>query len=90
MRRAWIEWAKEQPNPKPHWLREWTELSEAEREVDRRIGERVCIMVGIFGWDGAPVTEGEYRYPERETEDREDYSSGESAPYLMEIGARVS
>lgn len=38
VRREWVKWAKEQPNAKSSWLLSWTELSESEREVDRRIG----------------------------------------------------
>lgn len=41
VRAAWIEWAREQENPKPSWLVEWPELAEPDKEVDRRIGERV-------------------------------------------------
>lgn len=41
MRQAWLEWAREQPSPKPSWLLPWEELSDADREVDRRIGETV-------------------------------------------------
>lgn len=41
VRETWIEWAKEQPNPKPSWLVPWEGLSEPDREVDRRIGEAV-------------------------------------------------
>lgn len=39
VRRVWQEWAYEQPNPKASWLLDWEDLSEADREVDRRIGE---------------------------------------------------
>ena len=39
VRRVWIAWAHEQPAPKPSWLVPWEELSEPDREVDRRIGE---------------------------------------------------
>jgi hypothetical protein len=42
VRDEWIKWAKEQPNPKPSWLVPWEELSEPEREVDRRIGRRLA------------------------------------------------
>jgi hypothetical protein len=42
VREVWIEWAREQPNPKPSWLVPWDELSERDREVDRRIGERLA------------------------------------------------
>jgi len=41
VRLIWIAWAEEQPNPKASWLRPWHGLSEPEREVDRRIGERL-------------------------------------------------
>lgn len=42
VREVWIEWAKEQPAPKPSWLVPWEGLSEPDREVDRRIGERLA------------------------------------------------
>lgn len=41
VREVWIEWAKEQPAPKASWLVEWDGLSEPDKEVDRRIGERL-------------------------------------------------
>lgn len=41
VRDEWMAWAREQPNPKPSWLVEWDRLSEPDREVDRRIGERL-------------------------------------------------
>lgn len=39
VRRVWMEWAAEQPAPKPSWLVPWEDLDEPSREVDRRIGE---------------------------------------------------
>lgn len=39
VREVWIDWASEQPNPKPSWLVTWEGLAEPDREVDRRIGE---------------------------------------------------
>lgn len=39
VRTVWIEWAKEQSDPKPSWLLSWGEISDADREVDMRIGE---------------------------------------------------
>jgi hypothetical protein len=39
VRRVWTEWASEQVDPKSSWLVSWEQLSEPEREVDRRIGE---------------------------------------------------
>lgn len=41
VRVAWVEWARQQPDPKPHWLEPWEALDEPMREVDRRIGESV-------------------------------------------------
>lgn len=48
VREVWVRWAKEQTNPKPSWLVSWEELQEADREVDRRIGERL-FAEGIDG-----------------------------------------
>lgn len=49
VRVAWIEWALEQPNPKPSWLVPWAELAEEHREADRRIGETVAgDLMGII------------------------------------------
>lgn len=36
VRDVWRDWAMEQPNPKPSWLVPWAELSEPDKEVDRR------------------------------------------------------
>lgn len=41
VRQVWVAWAREQPNPKPSWLIEWYCLNESDKEVDRRIGERL-------------------------------------------------
>lgn len=42
VREIWIQWAKEQPEPKASWLVPWEGLSEPDKEVDRRIGEQVA------------------------------------------------
>jgi hypothetical protein len=42
VRKVWIEWASEQPIQKPSWLVPWDGLAEPDREVDRRIGEKVA------------------------------------------------
>jgi hypothetical protein len=39
VRILFMKWAESQPTPKPSWLVPWTQLSEEEREIDRRIGE---------------------------------------------------
>lgn len=44
VRAEWIAWAREQPSPKPSWLVPWEDLGELDREVDRRIGERLYRM----------------------------------------------
>ena len=41
VRDTWIRWAQQQPNPKPSWLVPYAELNEADKEVDRQIGETV-------------------------------------------------
>jgi hypothetical protein len=41
VRNAWIEWAKEQPNPKPSWLVPYEELSQPDKDADIRIGKAV-------------------------------------------------
>jgi hypothetical protein len=33
-----VEWAREQPNPKPSWLLPWEDIDDGQREVDMRIG----------------------------------------------------
>ena len=45
VRSAWVSWASEQPDPKPSWLVPWDELSEPDKEADRRIGETVAESV---------------------------------------------
>jgi hypothetical protein len=49
VRAAWIIWAKKQPNPKPHWLLEYDDLSEPEKEVDRQIAE--AVERGLLIWN---------------------------------------
>lgn len=47
VREEWIAWAKEQAqirNVKSTWLTPWEELSEPDKEVDRRIGERLVFV----------------------------------------------
>lgn len=41
VREVWIEWAQQQPVAKQHWLKPYDQLDEADKEVDRRIGERL-------------------------------------------------
>jgi hypothetical protein len=44
VRKIWLEWARQQSNPKPSWLVEWDELDEDQKEVDRRIGKRLYYL----------------------------------------------
>jgi hypothetical protein len=39
VREIWVQWAREQPDPKPSWLLPWEDLDDGQREVDMRIGE---------------------------------------------------
>lgn len=45
VRAAWIDWAMKQPAPKASWLVPYDELSEADKEADRQIGEAVALVV---------------------------------------------
>lgn len=47
VRGVWIEWAKQQPDiaEHPHWLTPWADLSERDKEVDRKIGDTVARYV---------------------------------------------
>lgn len=47
VRDVWITWAREQPDVAEHpsWLVGWDDLSERDREVDRRIGTAVAKAV---------------------------------------------
>jgi hypothetical protein len=42
VREVWVEWAREQPDPKPSWLVPWEDLDDGQREVDMRIGEVIA------------------------------------------------
>lgn len=44
VREIWIEWAREQPNPKASWLIPWDELPEELKVPDRIIGARLFIL----------------------------------------------
>ncbi len=39
VRRVWVDFARSQPNPKPHHLAPWADLDAPSKEVDRIIGE---------------------------------------------------
>jgi hypothetical protein len=41
VRAIWIQWAHQQPVAKAHWITPYEELAEPDKEVDRRIGERL-------------------------------------------------
>jgi hypothetical protein len=38
VRQVWVQWAREQPDPKPSWLLPWEDLDDGQREADMRIG----------------------------------------------------
>ena len=42
VREVWVECARELPGPKPSHLLPWDDLDDWNKEVDRRIGERVA------------------------------------------------
>lgn len=53
VRRVWIEFCLENGDTKPSHLASWEEMTEPEREVDRRIGEAIArmVLVGIESSD---------------------------------------
>lgn len=53
VREAWVRWARTQPAPKPSWLVPYDELSEADKEADRQIGE--CVARWTLIGDAARV-----------------------------------
>lgn len=71
VRMEWVAWAREQPHPKATWLAPWHQLTEPEREVDRRIGERIYrftkgLTVTSHGGTLAPSSKGDdHDQPER-------------------------
>jgi hypothetical protein len=62
VREVWIDWATQQLNPKASWLVPWEGLSEPDREVDRRIGERVAAIGATHAHD-AMISAGWVRGP---------------------------
>lgn len=56
VREAWVRWAETQPNPKPSWLVPYHELSEADKEADRQIGETVARWTLAFDASRAALT----------------------------------
>jgi len=64
VREAWVKWAKQQPNPKPSWLVPYDELSEADKEADRQIGEAVLqwvLSIKSATWEVSPSVEQDPR-----------------------------
>lgn len=64
VRDVWVQWASEQPDPKPTWLVGWDELDEGQREVDMRIGEtlaQAAVAVPEETRDDDKLAEAEHR-----------------------------
>ena len=73
VREVWIAWAKEQPTPKPSWLVPYDQLSEPDKEVDRRIGKRLFFEgARARGADAKPEAPGK----KSEFDDGNDYPGG--------------
>jgi hypothetical protein len=58
VREAWVGWAKTQASPKPSWLVPYDDLSVADKEADRQIGEAVERFVTNSG--STPFGSGEW------------------------------
>ncbi len=68
VREVWVEYAEEHGDTDPSHLRGWDDLDEYNREVDRRIGERVAEVVR---GTTAPVGEGHRAAKELEDENQQ-------------------
>lgn len=54
VRRAWVDYCKEVGDQKPSHIAGWYEMEEWEREVDRRIGEKLRdYIVAVLSRDEA-------------------------------------
>jgi hypothetical protein len=51
VRQVWVQWAREQPDPKPSWLLPWEELDDGQREADMRIGAMLFEKGYQAGWE---------------------------------------
>lgn len=77
VREVWVEWAREQPNPKPSWLVPYDELSEPDKEVDQLIGVTVAYRVmehlskGVLRQAQDAAMEGVLQYIQRRYERRQ-------------------
>jgi hypothetical protein len=81
VRMEWEAWAREQPNQKPSWLTPWDQLTEPEREVDRRIGER------IFSLSYVPFTTPQ---PAASTQGLPKFSVGDRVTWTNKFGTSFS
>ena len=59
VRNVWVRWAKEQPDCKPEWIAPWEDLPERIKDVDRRIGEEVELVVKLYiaAMLGSPIND---------------------------------
>jgi hypothetical protein len=62
VRQTWVDWAREQPDPKPSWLMPWEDLDDGQREVDMRIGEAVATAAQYDRLGVAEPERAEYTY----------------------------
>lgn len=51
VRKVWVEYYKEIGGEKPSHLAPWEEISEEDREADRRIGEELGVLLGALECD---------------------------------------
>lgn len=47
VRDTWVRWAQDQLYTKPSWVIPYDEISEADKEVDRQIGEDIAVFVEL-------------------------------------------
>jgi hypothetical protein len=82
VRKAWVEWAREQPDPKPSWLVPWGGLGEADREADRRIGAAVVqAVVNALNKKRVPLIEKKNRGGGLSPDEEEEFRSLQAATF---------
>jgi hypothetical protein len=54
VREEWVDFARQQPNPRRSHLLPWEELGEDDQEVDRRIGRRLYELGRRDAFEGVP------------------------------------
>lgn len=85
VREVWIQWAREQPTIKEHWLTPWERLSEPDKDVDRRIGLAIQADAYLSGELAGMMEAAEDILPVKtDWENAGEYTKANAATYLYQ------